>query len=318
MNKDEALEKLHDIVELKARPAHDPRISATGTKLYVRPSTHAPTLEVTREAVDGLMKLTGLTPNLARKISPTTFASVATEALTGCELLLRDDQVVDFSPMGHQHYIDPRRVFDTLEKAIPKADFHRILTLPDHTIRIETIGAEEKTVTRGDLMKAGALIQFSPVGIENPMVQAFVLRLVCTNGLTTNDILRQFTFQRGSDGNIWPWLRRSTIAAYRALDSIVDRFKNMQKERIPATERATMLAMMLRGAHITGRAAEAIQAEALAHPPETTYDIVNLMGWASSHVVRDAKVIVSTQESIARFAAETRHRELCPACHRIL
>jgi len=167
------------------------------------------------------------------------------------------------------------------------------------------------------LVKAGALVRYSPLGTVKPTVQTYVLRLACTNGLTTNDIIKEFTFT-GDGGRIWPWLRQSSRAAYNALGKVVERFQAMRAQQISPGDRASILALLLRRGQIHGAAAEVIRAEALAHPPETSYDMMNLIGWASSHIITDAKTVARVHDSMTDFVAQAEHARLCPACHRLI
>jgi len=77
-----------------------------------------------------------------------------------------------------------------------------------------------------------------------------------------------------------------------------------------------MLEAMLRDARITGEDADAIRARAIEEPPRNTYDLVNLLTWASSHVVREPARIRRIQNTVAAFSNESEHKQVCPICHR--
>ena len=83
-------------------------------------------------------------------------------------------------------------------------------------------------MSRGDLIQAGAQVTFSLIGTVDPLVQSYVVCLACTNGMTSNTVIREFHFSGGGEGdNIWQWFRRSVRAACGSLDRIVVRYRQM-------------------------------------------------------------------------------------------
>jgi len=180
---------------------------------------------------------------------------------------------------------------------------------------LQVVGAKEAAVRRGDLVRAGALVQFSPINTIQPVVQSYVLRLMCTNGVSTKTVLAEFTGGHGEGDDVWQWFRQSVRAAGQALGAIVNRYQQMIKERIPADQRASMLEALLRQAGITGRDAEVVRAQAIEQPPRNTYELLNLVTWASSHIISEPKNIQRALNATATFTDETEHASVCPLCH---
>jgi hypothetical protein len=318
MRLDEALAEVQAETSLRPRQAHNPTVvvDRDTRTVSLRPTRGARLAELTPEAIPGLLRQAAIPKALAERISPATFATVATEALGDCTLLLQGEQIVDVAPAGQYHHIDPLRVAATIDRAIPNVDVTRALTLPNHTVRLETVGVEERPVQAGDLVRAGALVQFSPLGLTKPLVQSYAVRLVCTNGVTSSDVLREFSFGGDGDGNLWAWFRHAARDAYGSLAALVQRFQTMQQQEIAPEHRASVLASLLREAGIRGKNAEAIRAQALATPPQNAYDMANLITWATTHVVNEPMAIVRAERVATRFIGQTEHRELCPTCHR--
>jgi len=204
----------------------------------------------------------------------------------------------------------------TIERAIPRCDYHRVTVLPNCAATLEIIGARQEAVRRGDMVRAGAMISFSPINTIFPMVQSYVLRLVCTNGATSKTVLTQFTGGAGEGDDIWQWFRQSVQAACRALGQVVERYRQMIQERIPAEQRAAMLEELLRQAGITGKEAEAVRAQAIQEPPRNAYDMMNLITWASSHIIRSPERIQRALNAGATFTSESQHATICPLCRR--
>lgn len=320
MTLEEALQEVRAETDLRPRQAHNPSVvvDRETRAVSIRPTRGARLTELPPEALPGLLKQARIPKTLVERLSPGTFATVASESLRECTLLWRGNQVVDVEAPGEYQYIDPHRVAATINRVMPNVDVQRVLTLPQHTIRLETVAAEERPVQAGDLVKAGALVQFSPLGITKPLVQSYAVRLVCTNGVTSNDVLREYSFDGDSDGNMWNWLRHAVRDAYGALGTFVSRFQTMMQQEIPQERRASMLAALLREARIRGDDADAIMAEAVTHPPSNAYEMANLITWATSHVINEPREIVRAERVAAQFIGATEHRELCPTCHRWL
>lgn len=321
MNREQVLEVIRPLTGIQVRQAENPTVRLEAERVFVRPAQHAQLLECAPHGMTALLQRAVIPETLAKRLSPQTFALVATEALRGQHsLMIREGQVVDFTQPNQGRQVEPERVLTTIERAMPQVDFHRVLTLPSHTVQIETVGVQERPVRKGDLVRAGALVRFSPIGVTLPMVQSYALRLVCTNGATSLNVGHEFTFggngSNGGSGGLWEWLRDSLREAYGSLGQIVEQWKQMIRERIRAEERPYAVEGLLQSAGIRGEQASAVRTEALAHPPQTAYDLLNLVTWASTHVLEDPRAIVRAQRAAAHFGSEERHAHVCPVCRR--
>ncbi|MFO7773260.1 MAG: hypothetical protein R6V59_04895, partial [Dehalococcoidia bacterium] len=88
----------------------------------------------------------------------------------------------------------------------------------------------------------------------------------------------------------------------------------MIQERIPAEQRAGVLEELLRQAGITGKEAEAVRAQAIQTPPHNAYEMVNLITWASSHIVQSPPRIQRALNAGATFTERSEHARTCPLC----
>ncbi|MFH1485748.1 MAG: hypothetical protein ABIH46_06735, partial [Chloroflexota bacterium] len=180
---------------------------------------------------------------------------------------------------------------------------------------LEIVGTERQAVRRGDMVRAGAMVTFSPINTVMPAVQSYVVRLVCTNGMTSRTVLANYAGGGGEGDDVWQWFRQSVHAAYQSLAEVVNRYREMSQERIPPEHRATMLEELIRQASITGKEAEAIRAQAIQAPPHNSYDMMNLITWATSHVVRSPARRQRALDASAAFASQSEHARRCPLCH---
>lgn len=327
MNKDEVMEQLSPIMRTEVKNIeHSPRtrIEVTPDMVTFRPGGGARTLEVGKDGMERLTGFMGLPWNVATSLRPETLSAVSTELMARKQrysLVVRDGTVMDVSRPHDRLNIPVERALRAIEKAIPEIEFHRVLVTGATEATLEVLGARRQPVVKGDLIQAGASISFSPIGSIEPMVQSHVLRLICTNGMTSNTILREFHYGTGGDGSsgegddIWQWFRASVSAAYGALNQIVIRYQQMIAEEIRPEDRALILTAMLREAKISGKDAEAIRALALENPPETSYDMMNLLTYASSHILRQAPRVRQAQLVAANYTQQETHSRVCPVCN---
>jgi len=324
LNRTEVLERMDPVLDTQVRQIeHRPltRVVVTPDMVTFRPGGGQHHMEMTKAGVESMTKYIGLPWNIAANLRPETFGHVATELLgrkNRYALVTKDGAITGLAKPGEFHNLNANRVLQTIEGAIRSVEFHRVLILDNYVVSLEVIGEKREAVSRGDLIQAGANISFSPLGTVDPMVQSYVLRLSCTNGATSNTILREFHYGGGGGGegdDIWQWFRNSTRSAYNALDRIVARYRAMMNEQIPAGDRAAMLEAMLREARISGEDANAIRALAIENPPQTSYDVMNLITQATSHIIEDPRRVRRAQLTVASYTSDQEHARVCPVCH---
>lgn len=333
MKKEEVLTRLEPIIGLKVRQAEGSgtRIVATAERIGIRPAQGAHFIEMDNNGAQGLARFVGVSWDIVKNLKPETFGNVATELLVKKSshfgMVMKDGIVIDFLK-GGSHNVDTEKALTVMEKVIPDIDYHRAV-VEGHNVSVEVVGDKRQPVVRGDLIQAGALIRFSPLGSIAPSIQSYALRLACTNGATSNTILREYKYtgDSGRDGgstgpggggdgdSFWQWFRKSTHDAYGALNEIVTQYQKMIKERISPADRAALLEGMLKQAHISGANAEAVRAMALQNPPTNSYDMLNLLTYATSHILDNPNNIRQAQTVIADYSSEEEHTRICPLCH---
>lgn len=320
MNREQVLEKLGPLTQTRVRQVeHVPRtrvVFQPGQAL-IRPGSGGQLVPINETGVTALGKFVGLPENVSKQLSDDLRGRVTTELLSRRErynLLLEDGQVADISPYRGVSHLPVERVLTNIERGIPRCDYHNV-TVIQRTITLEILGTQQQAVRRGDLVRAGALVTFSPIMTVAPQVQSYVQRLVCTNGATSRDVLANFTGAGGEGDDVWQWFRQSVRAAYQSLGDIIARYREMVQDRIPAEHRAAMLEELLRKAGIRGTEAEAVRAQAIQTPPHNAYDMLNLITWAGSHVVQSPTRRHRALLTSGNFTAESAHDRLCPLCH---
>ncbi len=324
MNREEVLERMEPILNTQVRTMEhraQTRVLVTPNMVTFRPGGGQHHMEMTTGGVQSLANFIGLPWNLAAQLRPETFGNVATELLgrkNRYALVTKDNAITAVAKPQEYNTLNPERVLRSVESGIRGIEFHRVLILDNFVVSLEVIGERRQAVARGDLIQAGAQITFSPMGTVDPMIQSYALRLACTNGVTSNTILREFHFGGGGGGegdDVWQWFRHSARDAYNALDRIVSRYQQMIAEHIDPSQRAMILEAMLREARIIGEDANAVRALAIENPPQTSYDVMNLITQATSHIIEDPRRVHRAQLAVASYTSAQEHARVCPVCH---
>jgi len=320
LKKDDVIKQLQPLADITVRTIdHQPKtkIVVQPDQVILRPGSGSHSMTIGKTGVKSLAGFIGMPQSMGKEISPGLFGEVATQILSRRErysVLMDKGAIIDFTKPSSAHNLSPERLVSTIEKVIPGADYHKVTT-HDYAATIEIVGEKREPVRKGDLIRAGALINFSPIGSIMPSVQSFVLRLACTNGMTHNDILQEYSGSGGEGDDIWQWFRKSLHDAYGSLGGIVNRYREMMQDRIPAEQRALILEEMLKRAKIGGEIADVIRSRAIQEPPRNSYEMMNLLTWASSHLITEPAQIGRVREVAATFASEETHHTYCPMCH---
>jgi hypothetical protein len=326
MKRVEVLERVGPLVEGEVRNVRESdgaRVAAGADVVSLRPRRGAKVIEMAPEGVKNMVSFVGLPLRLAQGLSRNTFSQVLSELLehTGkYSLILKEDKVINLIPYGAQTAVNPVRLLDIIEKTIPVQDYHRLTILDKKpVVSLEIVGEKTQPVVRGDLVRAGVKVDFSPMGVINPMVQSYAVVLNCTNGATSNIVLAEFGGGRpgggGEGDSIWQFFRSSVRKAYGSFDNVVGEWRKLQRENIPPADRARILAALLKKAQIGGEIADAIMAMAVERPPRNAWDMHNLITYASSHLLTTPHQVERAQEIAATFANEASHAKECPLCH---
>jgi hypothetical protein len=337
LTREAILEKLEPFNRTNIRhvpDSSDSRVVIDENTVVIRPTRGARGIEVeTSEGLPNTLKVVGLPLDLAHKLSPGTFAACLSELLKKKEhydIVVRNDKVVDLVPFkAERGTLQAERLLNAIEKQIPVQGYNRLLFLDDQMLQLEVVGEKTEPVVPGDLVQAGVLVRFSPLNIHIPAVQAYALRLDCTNGACSMINFAEFHGGGGghghgdnggnsrgneSGGDFWNWFRINVKKAYGSLDKVVATWRKLVDEKIDPKDRASIIAAMLKEARLKGEVADEIRAMAIEQPPENSWDIFNYITYASSHLLESPREIVAAMSAGADYAAAETHQRICPVC----
>ena len=332
MDRTEVMQKLEPIVGLDLRCiTHQPntRVSLVPAEqaVILHPGGGHRGMQLSQKGIQSLINYIGLPKSIIEQIQPSTLATIFTEMLAHRQRysVLASGGVIDaFTKPGDKLRLNPERVLNTVERAAKGVSYHRAFVDDKAvTATLEVVTDRTEAVAKDDIIQAGTKLTFSPVGTVEPEVMSFAMRQWCMNGAVTMDVVQNYHYEGGggnggsaTPADFWAWLHNSVRESCGSLGQIVSHWKKLQRERIPARDRAGLVEGMIRRAHLPTEAATTIRAMAIENPPQNSYDLLNFVTYASSHLLQDPRQIDRAQTSAAVFASEDTHSRVCPVCHR--
>ena len=293
----------------------------------IKPSQRGRTIVADDEGKKALFKGAGLDLTLGAKADHELLARVMSEVYQSdggmAVTLNEEDQVTGLLPRGTAAVaIRPNRALRAIERGLSGDEHEYDRVVRDGlTARIDVVGGQLHAVYpagtsphRGDLLAAGATVEISPVGATIPHVYAYTRRLVCTNGMVATDVLVSYKFGGGGDDNVYEWLRSGVRNAERAVGPIVDTYRRLAADNVPPGETAAILEGLINVARLPAPAAAAVRAQAIENPPQNQWDMVNLISWASTHVLDNPRDIRRAERATRSFVHEESHARMCPTC----
>jgi hypothetical protein len=329
MQKAEVLEQLQPLTSTTVRPVTvvpNTRVGIEDNVVVLRPGSGGKLVPFTEDGAEALGKYVGFPINTMKKLQPNTACKVMTELVQKKQrfsIFIRDGEAIAVVKTQEWHHLKAEKVLTTIERAIHLEEYNRVMPWKEHGIRIEMIGERREVVAGSavvdDVVAGGIVLNFSPFGAFAPSIESFILRVWCTNGCVTPEVTDLFTFGGGDGGGngdgFYKWLNSISRRAYNSVGNIAKQFSKMAAEQIGAPDRAAILESMITDAHLDDETASAVRAEAIAHPPVNSWDMMNLITWGTSHVMSDPREIVRAQNSVKGFIQETAHARTCPLCH---
>lgn len=308
---------------LKPEGALDPQVLKVGkrTKLLLRDEGLAlrhgnDARPLTERGQDTLLATLALPKGLARRLPDDLGLKVANHLLSKKERLtiIGDGATIqEVLPAPKHVAMDPERVMRELTGVVGhEVDFEGAAT-DRHEHLIYAVGAREVPVVRGDMIRAGVHVAYSPMGVVGPSAQAYCVRLTCTNGATSQEFFKQWT-GHGEGDEIWQEFRQGMRSAYNGIDGIIAEYHRLREERVPPREVAARVEALIRRFKMPNEVAQAFHARVMNDPPRNMYQLYNHITWLASHAVSDPTVRRGIMDGAAAVSRETRRVGICAVC----
>ena len=223
-------------------------------------------------------------------------------------IVLQNSNVVSFVGAGTE-LLDISGVVGTVFNSVPSADVDRVI-LDQNWINLYVSTPErQEAVVKGDVINGGALLRFSPYA-GKPEIMPYLLRLVCTNGLTKVETSTRFTASYGRD--LYEWIAEKLPIACESVFDEVKIYRRMRGVRMNGNTSSFL-------SHAIGSLPNSVQQTirdlVMDERPETLYDMMNLITYYASHEVEDPSMISMLMATGGEISA---HYDICPSCHRIM
>ena len=336
---DAALERLQMPQGLEAKTvtvAKRPRFTYTqnGFVLTLNPRVSLPLL--TETVLENVLEVAGIPKGLAKKTPEKLIAPLVEYHLGRLDKVrvISDARgLVGLAPTDKTHPIfSPEKTLAALQKQFPGVLHQQALLDDRFNINLLTITSDQRHKLEehlapgthsslpdgGDPFMGGAHIRVNALGLEAPLIEPYMVRLVCTNGA----IHAEYISGRGDKGygegdEIWQWFRDGMTAAAGAITPIMNTYSNMLGHEIPEGEQR-MLAVegMIRQTRLPRDMAQAVRDSAIANPPKTMYDLFNMLTEVSTHHTKGLENQVKYMRRAGEQATPDQMALYCPTCHR--
>lgn len=260
-------------------------------------------------------------------------------------LFSRDGVFLDLVP-AHLHSLDGGAVLQAVRAGVgddAAALEVQNLTIDDEAFRIDLVSPRIANEVRpGDVIGGGVQVEHSLVGDRAPVVMAYVVRLVCSNGLVRRECLGRKGEQGGSrctprtrrlgsdraDAHQLQveQVRRLVAETWEGLLAKMEAICRLRDERVDNPEK--QLEQFLRQGRLASRGLMAVLRQAWTEEGQepTAFGLLNALTRAATHPItvrqgaRDITLTPRQRRLLARLAGlfAYRHVHLCPHCFSVL
>lgn len=232
-----------------------------------------------------------------------------------------------------QPAFDPTETLEHIQSLYPDTRYQQAVLSPDYsTMNLLTIiqqeperlekylkpGTHQILPKGGDPFMAGAHLKLSPLGLEAPTIEPYMVRLVCTNGAIHAEYISAWGGTGYGEGDeVWQWFREGMTKAVESSSRVMDSYGEMTTHEIPdGDQRMLAVEGMIRAARLPREMATAIRDRAISDPPHTMFDLWNIFTAVATHnTPKVGDQIKYMRRAGDQVASSTLH-QYCPTCHR--
>ena len=339
MSQDEVMERLVLPQGLKATPIKvgtRPRIIKDGEGYVVQLNRKDYMPLNTVEGRDSLMAFAGIPKGLSSGTPEKLIMPVLEHQLAKLDRvvaisddangLLRLQKAEDLAPV-----LEPAQVLEHLYQQFPEVLYQRaergenygfdLLAITHNQVnRLEELvqPGQHKFLPRGgDPFRAGVHLRFSPIGTVAPLIEPYVVRLMCTNGMVAAQFLNGWGKGYGDGNELWAWFQEGMAQAGQSIGVIMGQYASLVGEALPDGE-GRMLAIegAIRETRLTRELADTARGMAIANPPQTHYDLLNILTSVATHHTKTFGEQLRRMGDAGRMADPANHTQYCRTCHR--
>jgi hypothetical protein len=168
----------------------------------------------------------------------------------------------------------------------------------------------------GDPFRAGVHIGFNQMGMTSPVIEPYLLRLVCRNGAIHAEYLHEEWGRGFGEGDeLWQWFRDGFVQSDLAVNNVMTKYSEMIGQTIEAGDRSAVVEGYIRNARLGGDDANAMRAQAINEPPRNQYDLFNMATATATHRRnKSLSEMLKQQRRAAGNVGTHHHQGYCPTC----
>lgn len=230
--------------------------------------------------------------------------------------LRRKDSIVGFCDPSNT-VISNSRIIRSLEKVfgpellIEKCD---VGTDGAFDINVAGSGKSKLKVEKGDYFKSGVHVHNAPFGMTDTLIEGYLCRLACTNGMIANDQVFKAPRELGDDVN--EWLKSNIKEASDITGSLFGKIKKLRDKSFKG-DPVVFLSSLFDELKIPERMQTKILYRVGEHGADNMYDLLNHITYTSSHN-RTIRTDPQMRNRLMRMSSHfvDHAQEICGTCNR--
>lgn len=238
------------------------------------------------------------------------------------KLLIAGDNVVSFIK-GSTDYYSRVKVLEIIEDTLAPTSLEKDNLLYDKVhhsfdrgLYYSVVSNQEEAMNVGDVVRGGISVQDHILGEKVFTISGYVYRLVCSNGMISQNILSKWS-RRSNSEHLEEWVKNSVTQAQTEITSEFERIKHLQE--IPINDHGSVLLRNIFSEFsVSSKLREAITDEIInAGEIKSMYDVFNaITSAANSSEFVDNPNMTQSLQMLASGVAE--HSTFCPTCQSLL
>lgn len=281
------------------------------------------------DGLDHVLRTSRLPAGELKEAPATVYAPMLTWLLQRQERLAvveKEGMVSDVIPATRAPVVETERALAVIAKALPEARYQMASLTPDFKADLIAISDSREVVLQpgrhailpkgGDPFKGGVHVSFSPLGVTAPLVEPYLVRLVCVNGAIHAEYLHQYGKGYGEGDDVWHFFRQGIKDARDAVKGILDKYHHMAEDALDPEHVSRLVEGMIRESKLGPEVANTFRARVMDYPPRTMYDLWNHLTYVSTHLYENVAQRVRAMTRAGAIADAESHQRVCPTCRR--
>lgn len=322
MKKRTVLEKLKVVEGLTELVVPPQKVSFSMEEAELVADVNGDRHPLTREAYDRAMRMIGMGDTAYLKRTPPglfldhlNYHFGEKPRLDAVRLLLNDEGTALYFTRGSISLFSTRQVVNAMTRVLGEELDWDIKSLTLDDIRLSAVLPHESQPRKGDPWKGGVTYTASQVTGRPPVIEAFLLRLVCTNGMVAPESLQRFSW-RSDTGEFEEWVEESTSRAYEIVGAKMDKVRVLTQITFDG-HTSEALASIFDRYGLSQATRDQVLKTIIDQGGDTMYDVLNAMTFVASHGEGIADNPLRARKLMAAGGDLVEHA-VCPECRQVL